>query len=90
MHPITKFKEIKEHLANYNEDAYLFDGFEKALIGYAQQSNQPIVACYDYNKCIKILMSQNKMSKEDAIEFFEFNTMGCNLGENTPVIITRP
>ena len=27
------------------------------------------------------------MSREEAIEFFDFNTLGTGLGENTPVFV---
>lgn len=83
------FEEKKAHLAECNPSAYLFDGFENAMIGVVQQFSNPVVAGYDYDKCIEILMTRDKMSEEDAIEFFEFNTTGCGLGPNTPAIIKQ-
>lgn len=84
---LSKFEKIKEALANQNEKALLFDGFEDALVGYTQQFGRPSVACYDYNKCIKILTSRDKMTTYEAIEYFEYNTVGCGLGEHTPTIL---
>jgi hypothetical protein len=56
-------------------DTLFADGFEDALIGIGRQFNREL-ALYDYEKCIEILMERDGMSREDAIEFFEFNTAG--------------
>jgi Tol biopolymer transport system component len=66
-------------------DILIADGFEEAFIGVAYQFNTPI-AVFDRDKCIEIL-SRN-MSLEDAEEYFEFNTQGAYVGENTPAFIT--
>ena len=44
---------------------------------------------YDTNKCIKILMSRDKMSREEAIEYFEYNVAGAYVGDHTPSFIER-
>tara|TARA_R110002110_G_scaffold369950_1_gene579951 strand:- start:37 stop:258 length:222 start_codon:yes stop_codon:yes gene_type:complete len=66
-------------------DALLADGFEDAFIGFGTRFTYD-VAVYDYNKCIEILAKE--MSQEDAEEYFEFNTRGAYVGENTPVFVT--
>lgn len=43
---------------------------------------------YDRDKCIEILMLRDHMSYETAVEFFEFNTIGAWMGENTPAFAT--
>lgn len=75
-------------LASINEEALTFDGYEDALIGYVQIFNR-VLACYDREKCIEILMRRDGMSFEEADEFFEFNTQGAYVGENTPAVLTR-
>jgi len=50
----------------------LADGFEKAFVGYVTQFNT-ILACYDYDKCVNVLMKRDGMTGEEAIEFIEFN-----------------
>lgn len=62
-------------------------GFEDALLGWAQRCGKPHVAIYDYDKCIEILMTRDGMTLEDAIEFFEFNTVGAWVGEGTPMFM---
>jgi hypothetical protein len=74
-------EEVMEALTE--GECLLADGYEAALIGYVQQFNR-VLAVYDWDKCIQILMSQG-MSWEDAQEFFEFNTLGAWMGEATPV-----
>ena len=66
-------------------DALLADGCEDAFIGFGTRFTYD-VAVYDYNKCIEILAKE--MSQEDAEEYFEFNTRGAYVGENTPVFVT--
>ena len=83
----TKFERIAGELAELNEDAVLFDGYEDALIGISIRYGQPPIACYDYNKCIIILMDKDGMSREEAMEYFEFNTLGCWAGDSTPSFI---
>jgi|TARA_R100000152_G_C6767129_1_gene192268 hypothetical protein len=61
------------------------DGFDNAIIGVARQFNQPEKLVYDYSKCVEILMSRDEMSKDDAVEFMEFNVVGAYVGEQTPI-----
>jgi len=68
-----------------SDGALLADGFEDAFIGFGTRFTYD-VAVYDYNKCIEIL--ERDMPHEDAVEYFEFNTRGAYVGENTPVFVT--
>ncbi len=84
------FEELREQLAEVNEDAVLFDGFENALVGIADRFGMESVALYDRDKMIEILMSQDDMPYEDAVEYLEFNVCGLWAGNSTPVIATFP
>lgn len=55
--------------------------YHKALLGY-----QPDLDCLIYNedKIIDILITQENMDINDAIEFFEYNIRGSH-GENHPI-----
>jgi len=68
-------------------EALVADGFENALIGHTQGSN--VVAVYDYDKCVQVLMERDEMSCEDAVEFMEFNVVGSYVGEKTPLFISQ-
>ena len=88
---------IKEWVADYNEEALLADGFDSAVLGMCERfGNDPVVA-YDREKCIEILMdefAQNIDEDEDedlytmAVEYFDYNVAGAYVGENTPVFLT--
>ena len=88
---------IKEWVADYNEEALLADGFDSAVLGMCERfGNDPVVA-YDREKCVEILMdefAQNIDEDEDedlytmAVEYFDYNVAGAYVGENTPVFLT--
>jgi hypothetical protein len=72
------------------DEILLADGFDAALMGYAQRPGQPPVAVYDRATCIDILMDRDGLSFEEAEEFFEFNVVGAWVGEGTPCFMVRP
>ena len=78
---------IQDWVAQHNEDAIIYPDMDEALIGVCEQFGRPIVAAYDFNKCISILMEQG-MEQEEALEYFYFNTLGLWAGESTPVFLT--
>ena len=66
----------------------LADGYEKAFIGTTISAfSRKQVALYDYDKCIMILMNDNEWSEEDALEWFNFNTIGSWVGDDTPIFV---
>lgn len=67
--------------------ALLAVGFEDAFIGATRGSN--VVAVYDYDECVKVLMDRDGMSIQDAVEFMEYNVVGSYVGEKTPIFINR-
>jgi len=68
-----------------DNECLLADGLEDALIGISDGPNP--VAIYDSELCIKVFMTQDKMSEEDAMEYFYYNTVGCFMGDKTPIFI---
>ena len=78
----------RKEIAEQYPELLVADGFDKAIIGVSTSFNKMSVA-YDTNKCIKILMSRDKMSREEAIEYFEYNVAGAYVGEHTPSFIER-
>ncbi len=69
-----------------DNEALLAEGFEDALVGHTQGAN--IVAVYDYDSCVEILMKRDGMSCIDAIEFMEFNVVNNYVGDKTPVFVS--
>ena len=82
-----KDSQMRDEIAEGNEDMLFADGFDDALIGHVERAGTPTIACYDRDRCIEILA--NDMSYEDALEYFYFNIVGAYVGENTPCFLTR-
>jgi hypothetical protein len=59
--------------------------FDEAILGVAERFGMEPVVCYDRTRCIDILARD--MDREDAEEFFEFNTIGAWMGDLTPVFV---
>ncbi len=77
----------REDVAEYNEEAFICDGFDEAIIGVAERINLGPVAAYSVEKIIEILMERDEMTYEDAYEYFSYNVIGAWMGEYTPVFI---
>jgi len=87
----TKNSDIRETVADLNEDALFMDGpeYDSAVIGICYQFGRPPVVAYDKSKVLKILMKNSDMNLEAANEFWEYNQLGSGMGENTPVFIDK-
>jgi len=59
----------------------IYSEYQPAFMGTARQFNTE-VALYDYEKVIEHLMED--MSREEAVEYFEFNVVGAWHGDDTP------
>lgn len=79
--------QLREELAEFNDNALTADGFDEALIGYVQRAGMCAVALYDREKCIEILVGQG-MGREEANEHFEFNVLNAFMGQGTPCFAT--
>ena len=67
----------------YNDELILkADGLDKAVIGIDSKSMRLI---YSVKLCIQILMEDEEMSEEDAMEHFSYNVEGGYVGEQTPI-----
>ena len=74
---------LERILEAYPEDTFLVvDGFNDAIIGVDESSMRLI---YSVEKCIDILVENDEMLLEQAIEYFDFNVRGSYVGEQTPI-----
>jgi hypothetical protein len=76
-----------ETLAELNPDALVADGLEAAFVGYTLNHHHAIVAIYDFDKCVDVLVSRDGMTHEEAEEFLDFNTLGAYVGKNGPLYV---
>lgn len=80
--------DIRDDIAEANEDMLFADGYDEALIGYIEGAGTCTVAVYDKWKVIEIMINRDGMTEEDALDHFYYNVVGSYVGENTPVFLT--
>ena len=82
----------REEISGYVEELgidgiLLADGLEDAFIGVSCGFG-PSKAVYDWDKCVEIFMTRDKMTYEEAVEWIDFNVTGAYVGEQTPEFIS--
>jgi hypothetical protein len=65
-----------------DEDLLFADGFDKAILGVDEWSMRVV---YSVRECILVLVKDEGMTLEDALEHFSFNVSGAYVGEKTPI-----
>jgi len=83
------YEALQAWAAQYNDCALFADGYEDAVLGVAERCGVRPVVVYDAMKCIEILMARDGMSMMEASEYFEHNTLGSWVGDNSPVFLWR-
>lgn len=77
---------LEEIIERYPDTEILkADGFDDAIIGIEERSGRLV---YDVDMMIHILIKDEEMSEEDAIEYLDYNVIGAYVGEQTPIYIT--
>lgn len=77
---------LEEIIERYPDTEILkADGFDDAVIGIEERSGRLV---YDIDLMIHILIKDEEMSEEDAIEYLDYNVIGAYVGEQTPIYIT--
>ena len=66
-----------------------WDGFDNAIIGVGERNNTDSMIVYDYDKRVKVLVTRDDMSYEEAEEYIDFNIVGAWIGDTTPIIVTK-
>ena len=84
---MEKTKISIEEISDLNPEAMMADGFDEAILGMCIQFGTAPLVAYDYEKCVDILMKRDEMTKQEAVDYMEFNVIGAYVGMNTPVFI---
>ena len=84
---MTLRDEINDHLIEMDESTMLMDGFDEALIGFAERINTPLLAVYDWNKMVDVLVERDGLEYEEAVEYISYNCAGAWVGDRTPMIL---
>lgn len=78
-------KKIDQLHEMYPELEFLqADGFDDAIIGLEPLSGKVI---YDIDLMVEVLITQEELSHQDAIEYLDYNVLNAYVGENTPIYI---
>jgi hypothetical protein len=64
-------------------------GFEDCIVGVGERFGGPPMAVLDVEKMFT-KMEREGMTREEAIEYFEFNILGAHVGEQNPVYMHIP
>lgn len=72
---------ILEHYAD-TDDVLFADGFDEAIIGFSPNDWRVV---YSRERCIEILMKDDDIPEEEAVDFLEYNTFNAYVGEKTPI-----
>lgn len=60
--------------------------FDEAIIGVIHDFDRTAV-CYSEVKVIEILMREDGMDYDEAVEYYQYNILGAWLGEHTPMYL---
>lgn len=79
---------IDELLGETGDNILLADGLDDAFVGIDISDGDHPRAVYSIEKCIDVLAKD--MTREEADEYFWYNTAGAYVGQQTPVFIHTP
>ena len=65
------------------------DGYDDCCIGVMERFGMDPIFCYSIEKVIKKMMTRDRMSEQDAYDFFYFNQIGAWMGDGTPCFISH-
>ena len=78
----------RDEIAECYPDLLLLDPeyFDEAILGVIHDFNRTAV-CYSESKIIELLMKEDGMDYDEAIEYYQFNILGAWMGEDTPMYL---
>jgi len=76
----SKMVELIECLT---EDALTMDGYDDCILGVVERFGQQNHVLYDLGAVLNKLI-EGGMTREEAMEWYEFNMLGAYVGETTP------
>lgn len=81
----------EELSAQHGEDLLFLDppeDFDRCIVGVVYRCGFEPVVCYDQDEVVNSLMLGG-MDRDEALEFFDFNTAGAYVGPKTPMFLQR-
>jgi len=78
---------VNNMLESCEQESLFEDGFDSAIIGLSQDGHLgSFRVCYSVSKCYDALMADG-MTEEEAVDYFEYNVLGANVGPTTPIFV---
>lgn len=59
--------------------------YDQALIRFDSRPDGTVLAVYSADRCVEALMQAEGWDREEALDWFHYNTGGCEAGELGPV-----
>lgn len=76
---------LEEIIEMFPEEEFLTaDGFDGAIVGVEPNSMRLV---YNRDYMVRSLIMKDKMTRDEAIEYLEYNTWNAYVGEKTPIFI---
>ena len=77
----------KEEIGEIYPDALIADGFDDAILGIGSRVGSETLVVYDADKIVEVLETRDRMTNEEAWEYFYYNIHGAYVGEHTPIYL---
>jgi len=85
---VSKRQQIADNYVGGQEFLFMDpEYFDEAIIGVASNAVGMSAIAYSEPKVIALLIRHDKMTPDEAMEYYQFNILGAYMGENTPVFI---
>jgi len=81
---------ILEHITELNPEAIVLDGLDDAIVGIGYSKDLEPRLIYSISKIILTLMERDKMTRLEAIEFYDYNIVDGYFGNHGPIFLELP
>ena len=71
----------------FAEGAVILDGLNDAIIGIVEEFGNGPRILYSRQKILTILCERDNMTISEAAEFYDYNIIGLDAGEQNPVFL---
>jgi hypothetical protein len=78
-----------DFIAVWAPDAMVMDGFDDCVVGVADSFGQPTRIVYDREAILMKLVKKDGMTKDEALDWIEYNMIGSYVGEAMPLFLSK-
>ena len=78
--------DIMDLYGDDEPDILFAEGYDEAIAGTVWDGERTRVV-YDTELILELLMGRSEMSYEEAVEYFDFNIAGSDMGVYTPLYL---